>query len=146
MNDIIIKARTRYDLLFTLAIILIGIITCIVSTSGAITVMGFTFIFAGAACWFILKSGFRDTATAKIMKKTEVYYAVDHKKRVIEAVLNNPADLADIPQCAMNSIKLNVYYNDEDTYLQMFEYIPCNYKPCTKLVKYKKSDISNLIH
>lgn len=146
MNDIIKKARTKYDILFTVVILLIGILSCVLSTSGSITLMGVMFILAAIVCWFILKSGFIDTTTSQTLSKSEVFYAVEHKNGILDAVLNNPANLDKYPRCTMNTIKIDIYYNDNDAYMQMYEYIPCDYKPCTKLIKHKMCDVSKLLH
>lgn len=146
MNDIIRKARTKYDMLFTLTITVIGIITCIIATSGTIVIMGVTFIIAGIICWFLFKSGYEDVSTKKKLSKTEVYYAVEHKNNVLDAVMNAPQRLVEFPRSPMNSIKLDIYYNEDDSYMRMYEYIPCNYKPCTKLIRHNTSELSNLLH
>ena len=146
MNELIRKARTKYDMLFTSVITFIGIITCVIATSGVTIIMGVTFILAGMICWFIFKSGYMDLATKQILTKTEVYYAIEHKQGVIDAVLNDPKRLAQYPKCSMNTIKVDIYYNDEDAFVQIYEYVPCSYKACTKLIKHKASDVRNIIH
>lgn len=146
MNEIIRKARTKYDMLFTSIITFIGITTCVIATSGVTIIMGVTFIIAGMVCWFMFKSGYIDTVSKQNLTKTEVYYAIEHKQGIIDAVLNDPKRLSQYPKCSMNTIKLDIYYNNEDAYVQMYEYIPCSYKPCTKLIKHKAGDVSNVIH
>ena len=145
MEITIKKARTTYDMLFSVFIILIGVATCALSQSGAITLMGVFFITMGAICWFILKSGYSDTSTMKKLVKSEVYFPADHKSSILNAVLNDPEKLDKFPRSKMNSLKLDIYYNDDDVYMQLFEYIPCSYKPCTKVVRHQTFDLSKLV-
>ena len=145
MEITIKKARTTYDMLFSIFIMFIGVATCAVSQSGAITLMGAFFITMGVVCWLILKSGYSDMSTMKKLRKSEVYFPVDHKSSILDAVLNEPEKLDKFPQSKMNSLKLDVYYNEDDVYMQLFEYIPCSYKPCTKVIKHETFDLSKLI-
>ena len=117
-----------------------------ISHSGAITLMGVFFIIIGLVCWFILKSGYVDARSLKMIAKSEVYFPIEYKQKLIDAVLNNPDYLKDMPRSAMNTMKVDVYHNQQDLYLQLFEYVPCEYKPCTKLIKHKMCDISQILH
>ena len=146
MNKTIKKARSTYDMGFSAAIIITGALTAGISTSGAITLMGIFFIAVGLVCWFILKSAYIDLETSRKLKKAEVFYPVDYKQNLLNAVMNTPEQLSSFPQSPMNTLKLSIYYNEDDMYLQLFEYIPCEYKPCTRLVKHKTCDISKLVH
>lgn len=145
MEITIKKSRTSYDMIFSMIIIFIGIAACAISHSGAITLMGILFILTGAICWFILKSGYIDVETSKTMKKNEVYFPIEYKHNLIDAILNNPEKLKDYPQSPMNTMKVDIYHNEADLYVQLFEYIPCEYKPCTKLIKHKMCDLRKLV-
>ena len=145
MDQTIRKSRTSYDMLFSMVIVFIGIAACAISHSGAITLMGILFIITGIICWMILKSGYVDTTTSRSIKKEEAYFPVEYKQNLIDAVLNNPERLNELPNSPMNTMKVHLFHNDTDLYLQLFEYIPCEYKPCTKLIKHKMCDLSKLI-
>ena len=145
MEIAIKKSRTTYDILFSSFIIITGLVTCALAQSGAITLMGVFFIVMGIICWLILKSGYSDTSTMQKLTKVELYFPVEHKSSILDAVLNEPQKLDKFPSSKMNSLKLDLYYNDDDVYMQLFEYIPCSYKPCTKVIKHEAFDLRKLV-
>ena len=46
-----------------------------------------------------------------------------------------------------NAVKLDIYYSKASgkAYVQLFEYIPYKYEPCTKMYEYKIGNIEKLI-
>ena len=46
-----------------------------------------------------------------------------------------------------NAVKLDIYYSKAEgkAYLQLFEYVPYTYEPCSRLYEYQIADVEKLI-
>ena len=66
---------------------------------------------------------------------------------ISSALKNNPGSI-DLTQADKgNAIKLDIYYSQRSgkAYLQLFEYIPYKYEPCSNLYEYEMSQVERLI-
>ena len=73
------------------------------------------------------------------------YYIMNRKSayKIIKEHFNN--DLSEAEKG--NAVKLDIYYSKAagKAYLQLFEYIPYKYEPCSKMYEHQLSRIEKLI-
>jgi hypothetical protein len=66
----------------------------------------------------------------------------------ISAVLGSRPDSIDLSQGDKgNAVRLDVYYSKSSgkAYLQLFEYVPYKYEPCSKIYEHNIVNVSKLI-
>ena len=67
---------------------------------------------------------------------------------VISSALESKPNSIDLTQADKgNAVKLDIYYSKSSgkAYLQLFEYIPYRYEPCSRLYEYDVEKVDKLI-
>ena len=147
MEKTFIRVRSVKDIVISASLIILGSILVALPTGAGVNIAGFFMIFAGLILFFILKSGYKDTETGISYKKKE-YYFQQAMNAPISAVLTSKPESIDLGEANKgNAIKLDIYYSKASgkAYLQLFEYIPYKYEPCSKIYEYSRERIEYLI-
>ena len=147
MEKEFIRVRSVKDIVITFSLIITGSICVALPTSQSINVLGFFMIFAGLIIALVVKTGYKETGSGENFKKTEHYFQQEMNAVISSALKNNPGSI-DLTQADKgNAIKLDIYYSQRSgkAYLQLFEYIPYKYEPCSNLYEYEMSQVERLI-
>jgi hypothetical protein len=94
-----------------------------------------------------MKTGYKDTASGERYLKKEHYFQ-QAMNSAISSVLESKPESIDLTETEKgNAVKLDIYYskNAGKAYLQLFEYIPYKYEPCSKMYEHQLSRIEKLI-
>ncbi len=147
MENNFIKIHSTKDIIIISILIIIGILLAILPIGGAINVTGYILIVIGALLIPFYKNGYKDAWEGKSYIKKEYYFANNRKAELIASVIDHPQNINIEEQDKGNTLRLIVFYSKESgrAFLQLQEYIPYKYEPCTDVVEHKVSQIGNLI-
>lgn len=147
MEKEFVRVRSVKDILIFASLIILGLVLVTLPAGAAVNITGFFMIFAGVIFALVLKTGYKDTETGVKYQKKE-YYFQQAMNPVISAALATRPESVDLAEAEKgNAVKLDVYYSRTSgkAYLQLFEYIPYKYEPCSRMYEHKLDRVEKLI-
>lgn len=147
MEKTFIRVRSAKDIVTSSSLIIIGAALLALPTGAGINIAGLCLIFAGIILAFTLKSDYMDAETGERYIKKEHYFQQAMNPVIASALVSSPESIDLREEDKGSSIKLDIYYSKPSgkAYLQLFEYIPHNYEPCSKQYEHEVSRIEKLI-
>ncbi len=145
MEKNFIKVRSIKDITVSIILAAAGGVMVALPTADSVNVAGFFLMFAGILLFFLLKSAYKDEAGVKYSKK-ERYFSQENRPELIEKISSNPNGINLTDEDKGNAVRLDIYHSKESgkAYLQLFEYIPYKYEPCSKQLEYNLDAISKI--
>ena len=127
--------------------LILGGLLVAVPTSDAVNITGFFLIFAGAILALVLKTGYKDVETNAKYQKKERYFQQAEHATIADAIASKPDSIDLSQENKGNAIKLDIYFSKASgkAYIQLFEYVPYTYQPCSKIYEYEISKVGKLI-
>ncbi|MBQ6689799.1 MAG: hypothetical protein IJN02_11295 [Bacteroidales bacterium] len=147
MNKEFIRVRSVKDYTIVSLLIVAGAILSTIRDNDPLSITGCFLIVAGVVLTFFLKTGYKDKETGIRYRKSEWYFQQTMHAPIKAAIETKPESIDVSQEEKGNSIKLDVYYSESrgKAYLQLFEYIPYKYEPCTAVYEHELSKVKNLI-
>lgn len=146
MEKEFIRVRSISDLIAVILLIVSGSVLIALPSSPAVNITGFFLIFTGIILAAILKTGYKDTETGESYQKKERYFQHAMNAPILSALASTPESINLEEEDKGNAVRLDIYYNKSGkAYLQLFEYVPYRYEPCSKVYQYEVSKIQKLI-
>ena len=147
MEKTFTRVRSIKDITIFVSLALVGIILTTFPIGEGASIAGFFIIIAAAILAVVLKSSYKDDETnEKYIKKEKYFQQAEHA--AISSALESEPDSVDLSdEDKGNAVRLDIYYSKTSgkAYLQLFEYVPYTYQPCSKLYEYEISKVSKLI-
>lgn len=147
MKKEFVRVYSAKDIAIFTSSVIIGCTLLALPTGTGVNITGFFLIFAGIILAFIMKTAYKDVESGEKYNKKEHYFQQSMRSSVLDAIGSRP-DSVDMSQKDKgNAIKLDVYFSKKagKAYVQLFEYIPYKYEPCSKIYEYEADKVSNLI-
>lgn len=152
LNDITMKkeftsVRAIKDIVIFTSLIIAGSILIALPTGTGINITGFFLIFAGIILALVLRTGYKDVETGERYLKKELYFQQAMQADIQKALKSDPASIDLSEQDKGNALKLDIHYSKAKgkAYVQLYEYIPYNYQPCSSIYEHDINKISNMI-
>ena len=147
MEKTLIRVRSIKDIVIFTSLILAGIILIMLPTGASVNITGFFLIFAGVILMLVLKSAYKDTETGMKYQKKEHYFQQAMNASISSVLASRPEsiDLAEADKG--NAVRLDIYFSRSSgmAYLQLFEYVPYKYEPCSKMYEHQLEKVEKLI-
>ena len=146
MERELIRVRSAKDIFTTLILIAAGSIMIALPTSQAVNVAGFFLIFAGLVLGIILKTGYKDTESGINYYKKERFFAQNLRDDISRKIQGNLKGINLAEEDKGNGLRLDIYYSKASgkAFIQLFEYIPYKYEPCSKMYEHSLTDAADL--
>ena len=147
MEKTFVRVHSAKDIVISASLVIFGSVLVALPTSAGVNVAGFFMMFAGLLLGLFMKTGYKDTVSGERFQKKEHYFQ-QAMNSVISSVLENKPEAIDLAEAEKgNAVKLDIYYSKTSgkAYLQLFEYVPYRYEPCSKMYEHQVSRIENLI-
>ena len=147
MEKTFVRVHSVKDIVISLLLIVSGSILVALPTGTGVNVAGFFMIFAGLLLALFMRTGYKDIDSGERYQKKEHYFQ-QAMNSVINSVLENKPEAIDLAEEEKgNAVKLDIYYSKAagKAYLQLFEYIPYKYEPCSKMYEHQLSRIEKLV-
>ena len=147
MEKTFVRVRSAKDIAISATLIIAGSVLIALPTSTAVNITGFFLIFAGLILAFILKSCYKDVETGVKYQKNELYFQQTMNAPISAALTSKPDSIDLTEEDKGNAVRLDVYYSKTSgkAYLQLFEYVPYRYEPCSKMHEHEISKVGKLI-
>ena len=147
MEKTLIRVLSIKDIIIFTSLIIAGIILIMLPTGASVNITGFFLIFAGVILMLVLKSAYKDTETGMKYQKKEHYFQQAMNASISSALASRPEsiDLAEAEKG--NAVRLDIYFSRSSgmAYLQLFEYVPYKYEPCSKMYEHQLEKVEKLI-
>ncbi len=146
MEKTFIRIRSTKDIVISTASALIGCLLLILPTGAGINILGFMLIITGAILFMALRTGYKDEATGTKYCKTERYFSQNMRPDLVEKIASKPNEINLAEENKGNAVRLDIYHSSASgkAYLQVYEYIPYKYEPCSKQFEHPLSEISSI--
>ena len=147
MEKTFTRVHSIKDIVIFISLLILGGILVAVPTSDAVNITGFFLVFAGAILALVLKTGYKDVETNEKYIKKERYFQQAMHAAIADAIASKPDSIDLSQENKGNAIKLDIYYSKATgkAYIQLFEYVPYTYQPCSKMYEYEISKVGKLI-
>ena len=147
MEKTFIRVRSIKDIVIFSSLAIVGIILTALPVGEAANIAGFFIIFAAAILAFVLKNGHKDIETKQTYFKKERYFQQTMHSSILSAISSNHDSVDLSEEDKGNALRLDIYYSRTtgQAYIQLFEYVPYTYEPCSKMYECKISKASKLI-
>lgn len=145
MEKNFIRVRSIKDIVISSVLLISGCALVTLPDSDAINIAGFFIILTGLLLMFILKTAFKDADTGELYTKKERFFA-QSKHQQLKHALASPTHFCSTGENDGNTLRLDVYYNKQKIYIQLLEYVPYTYEPCTKFYEHNISNGAKFIH
>ena len=147
MEKTFIRVRSAKDIAISASLIILGSVLVALPTGASINITGFFLIFAGLILALVLKTGYKETGSGEKFQKKEHYFQQAMNAPISAALASKPESI-DLGEANKgNAVKLDIYYNRTSgkAYLQLFEYVPYKYEPCSQIYEHSTERIEKLI-
>ena len=147
MEQRFIKVRSIKDIVKFTSLITIGLVFTAIPEVVEAHLAGYALISIGAVLTFFLKSGFKDIETQEIYFKREFLFSGNMKTSILSAIASSPESIDISQEDKGQELILQMYYGKTSgkAYLQLFEFVPHQYVPCSEVYEYEISKIANLL-
>ena len=147
MEKTFIRVHSIKDIVIFISLLILGSILVTVPTGDAVNITGFFLVFAGAILALVLKTGYKDVETNEKYIKKERYFQQAMHTAIADAIASKPDSIDLSQENKGNAIKLDIYFSKATgkAYIQLFEYVPYTYQPCSKMYEYEISKVGKLI-
>lgn len=147
MEKNFVKVRTKKDVFIFTSCIVVGISAILLPTGPAINIAAAMLVILGLVMAPMLKSGFRDELSGGEYLKKEYFFLQGMKPQLLGAVMFKPESLDLKEKDKGNTMRVDIYYSKDagKAYMQLLEYVPHQYNPCTKMMEYDLNRVNSLI-
>ena len=147
MEKKFIRVRSAKDILIFSSLLATGIVLALIMDTAEIHFVGYAFIAIGALGFCFLKSGYKDVETKEIYFAKEFSFPGNMKSSILSALDLSPGAIDLTQDGKGEALMLKMYCSKTSgkAYLQLFEFVPHQYEPCSKMYEYEISKIANLL-
>ena len=143
MENNFTRTRSTSNIAVSILTVVIGCVCTLVPESDSINIFGVLAIFTGFILFFTLKSEYVHNESGKKYKKSSLSYSREAKNTLVKAIAKPEDYKNEFSQG--ESIMLLIFHNKENAYMQLLEYIPHQYVPCSEIYKHDISKVKNFI-
>lgn len=147
MKKEFLRVRSIKDITISVSLIILGTVLILLPTGAGVNITGFFMIFSGIILALVMKTGYKDAETGEMYCKKEHYFQQCMNASVSAAIASSPESV-DLSEADKGSaVRLDVYYGKRTgkAYLQLFEYVPYKYEPCSKMYEHEMVNVGKLI-
>ena len=147
MEKTFVRVHSIKDIVIFISLLVLGGILVAIPAGDAVNITGFFLLFAGAILALVLKTGYKDVETNAKYYKKERYFQQTMHAAIANAIASKPDSVDLSEEDKGNAVKLDIYYSRSigKAYIQLFEYVPYTYQPCSKMYEYEISKVGKLI-
>ena len=146
MEKNFIRVRSVKDIIVCATLIIAGSILVALPTSASVNILGFFMIFAGIILLVFMKTGYKDEQSGERFCKEEIYFDKS-KQGELSRTIPVKVCASDVKDAnAGNGLRLDIYYskNAGKGYVQLFEYVPYKYEPCSAMYEHPYENITEI--
>ena len=147
MEKNFIRVRSVKDICICASLIIGGSILVALPTSPSVNILCFFLIFTGLILTIFMKTGWKDEESGIRFVKEEIFFDKSLQSALSKCISVKicASDVKDRENG--NGIRLDIYHNKNigKSYVQLFEYVPYKYEPCTAMYEHTYDNISEAL-
>ena len=147
MEKKFIRVRSIKDIIIFVSLIIAGCIFAALPNTVGINMGGYTLIVTGFVLAFVLRNVYKDVETGEKYLRKELLFKQEMKDEILSVLDSAPESIKLTEEGKGQVIKLDIYYGKSSgkAYLQLFEYVPHQYKPCSEIYEYETNKLEKLL-
>ena len=147
MEKKFIKTRCVKDIIIFVSLVAIGAVLSFLPVGIEINLLGYTAVVTGVILSFVLKNGYKEINSGERYQRVEYSFQLNMKSRILSALENEPNSIDLSKDGDSQSLRLEIYFNVKANiaHIQLFEYIPYKYEPCSNIYDYEIKKVDKLI-
>ena len=148
MEKNFIRVRSINDIVIFTSLIAGGFILTVIFDALEIDLVGYVLMAIGVLGFCFLKSGYKDIETQEKYLAKEFSFPGNMKTSILSALALSPEAIDLTQEGKGSTLMLKIYYSKAagKAYLQLFEFIPHQYEPCSEMYEYEIDKIANLLN
>lgn len=147
MKNKFIRVRSTRDIVISAALLILGVALVVLTNIEAANICGYLLVLTGLVLLPVLKTAYRDVEKNALYSKKDIFFLREMKDSIIKALESSPEKI-DMSQAGKGQVLLlRVYYSKSAAraYMQLSEYVPHEYKPCTEVCVFDISQVEGLL-
>jgi hypothetical protein len=147
MEKSFVKVRSIKDIAIFVSFLVVGAVLALLPLGMGVNIGGYTLIVVGLVLAFVLKSAFKIEGQDVKYDCKQLTFELDKKSHLLKAVSSKPEIINMSDEGRGLTMRLDVYYSKSENraYLQLFEYVPHEYNPCSMVYEYELGRVSKLL-
>ena len=147
METIFVKVRTSKDIAISASVVILGLVLAFMPWGMGVNIAGYTLAIIGVIIACVLKSGYKTANNDAIFKLKQLTYEPARRSEIMKAMSSKPEALTLAGEGDGLTLRLDIYYStaSEMAYIQLSEYVPHEYKPCSDVYEYNKTRVIHLL-
>lgn len=147
MDKTFVRVHSVKDIVIIASFVVVGIILALLPMDTGVNITGYLLVFTALALLFLLKTAYKDTQTGEKFCKKEYYFQKSIHSTIMSDIESKPESIDLSQEDSGTTIKLDIYFSKkaDKAYVQLFEYIPYDYEPCSKMYEYEIARVRHLI-
>lgn len=147
MEKNFVRVRSGRDIAICVSFIVVGAVLVALPTGVGINMAGGVLAVVGLILAFVLKTGYKDADTGEEYLKKEHFFQQEMKNPLLSLMTTMPEVIELSEEDKGNAVRLDVYYNQPTgkAYIQLLEFVPYEYKPCSEMLEYNTYEVKRLI-
>ena len=147
MEKKFIKVRSINDIVIFTSLIAGGSILTLIFDTLEIDLAGYALVVIGVLGFCFLKSGYKDIETQEKYLSKDFSFPGNMKTSILSTLALSPGEIDLTQDGKGDTLILKMYYSKVSgkAYLQLFEFIPYQYEPCSEMYEYEIDKIANLL-
>lgn len=141
------RVRSTKDIAISSITLVAGCLLAFIPASTPLNILGYVALFTGLILFLTVKTAYKDNETGVKYCKTERFFAQSMRQAITDAIASRPDTVDLTEEDKGNGVRLDIYHSKAagKAYMQVFEYIPYKYEPCSKIYEHELATIKNLI-
>ena len=139
--------RSSKDIAIFFLLIIIGCLLASVSEVVGVNIVGFALIISGLVYAFVLRDVYKDVETGEKYLRKELLFKQEMKYAILSVIDSAPETIKLSEEGKGQVIRLEIYYGKTSgkAYIQLFEYVPHQYEPCSEIYEYETTKVKKLL-
>ena len=147
MEKTFTRVRSIRDIAASSSIITLGALLTALPDSDSLNILGFVLLVTGLILILVLKSAYRDEETGAKYRKKERFFETCHRESLTDRISGKTSKVDLSAEDKGNGLRLDIYHSQQTgkAYVQLYEYVPYKYEPCTCMHEHDLENIAELI-
>lgn len=147
MHKNFIRVRSITDIIISALTIIVGLVLAIVPQQISLQILGYLILLTGLILIFILRTAYKDEETGELYKRKQRYFAQSKQGYLSQALKGNIETIDLSGEDEGTGLRLDIFYNNKlgNVFVQLHEYIPYAYHPCSDFYQFNTTNAAKFI-
>lgn len=147
MENKFIRVRSIKDIVISVVLLVFGIVLVVVPCAEAASISGYILIITAVILLLALKTSYCELNTKELYFKKELLFRREMKDSILSAMKSSfdAIDKAEVDKGRVLLLRIYCGKSSGKAYVQLFEYVPQEYKPCSEMLELEIGKVESLL-